>query len=164
MARRWSGFSREAQVVTVIRSMVRRRLPLNIASVVDELRFAEAEQGFPPFGKSADRIVGSVLRSLEAAGILTRRDDGQFGRPSERADQPFDPDDDLSELLQDGWVPPGGGNQPPSPPPVPPGGSDGNSGNAAPGDGYRELLSHPYLFSLPNEDFELLLGAIGEPS
>lgn len=141
-------------------------MPINTASVVDELKRAEAEQVFPPFGKSADRIVGSVLRSLEAMNILRRTEDGQFVRPSESADllEPFDAEDDLSDLVRDDSVPRGGGNQPPSPPPVPPGGSDGNSGNAASGDGYREVLSHPYLFSLPNEDFELLLRAIGERS
>lgn len=164
MVKRRSDFTREAQVVVAIRRLMSRGSPLSIARVVDEIRHAEAEQGIPPFGESADRTVGAVLRSLEAAGLLTRRDDGQLVRSSSGPDlfESTDRDDSLGEVGSEESAALGDNNPPP--PPRPPGGAGGDSGNAAPGDGYREVLSHPHLFALPVDRFQELLQTIGEPS
>lgn len=162
---RSGDLSREAQVLEVVRELLDAGLPFRNRDVVDGLERWIGGQGGriePLSVRGASALVSTVLRSLEAMGHVQRRDGAitSISVPvdSDETTERGRPDSDRqsSDVFEKG-----SNNLPP--PPKTPDAAGGDNGNGRFGDGYREVLSHPYLFSLPEDRFEELLLSIGEP-
>lgn len=162
--------TREKQIVEIVLQLLDKGQPFGPKDVVFRHRAIRDSRGWKELpGHRPEQMVRPVLRSLEALEVL-KSDDGRgsffagdrYDRFRAERDDKKDPPEHEVEGSQsssrDGERTGGGGGGDRSVPPG--GGSDDGDGV---GRGYREVLSHPHLFSLPSDDFELLLNSIGEP-
>ena len=90
--------------------------------------------------------VRAVLRTLEALGLVRRAENGMLQATSWQRER-----ERLAIRARADSFPPGG---------LPPPPDGDNQGGGQGGDGFREVLSHPYLFALPTADFDRLLESI----
>jgi hypothetical protein len=149
--------SREQQIVEAIRQLDAEG---STEFTIQQIRDAHSRhsENWMPLPKRWEPLVGAVLRTLEATATV--RGDGAGRYKLMNPIEPiFDfapsalPDaapEDEPQLLEPG-------NRAPD---VPPGGADGGGGDGE-GAGYREVLSHPLLFSSMPDDFNRLLARIG---
>ncbi|WP_250537650.1 MULTISPECIES: hypothetical protein [unclassified Caballeronia] len=149
--------SREQQIVEII-----RQLHANGSTefTIHQIRDAHSRHSeeWTPLPKRWEPLVGAVLRTLESTATVRGDGAGRY-----KLIHPLEPRSDLARpsLLdaasddEPQLLPPG--NRPPD---VPPGGTDSGGGDGE-GAGYREVLSHPLLFSSMPDDFDRLLARIG---
>ncbi|MEX3639957.1 hypothetical protein [Paraburkholderia sp. BR14320] len=149
--------SREQQIVEAIRQLDAEG---STEFTIQQIRDAHSRhsEDWMPLPKRWEPLVGAVLRTLESTAMVRGDGAGRYKlmhpiEPKIDSAPPALPDatpDDEDQLL-----PPG--NRPPD---APPGGADGGTGGGE-GAGYREVLSHPLLFSSMPDDFNRLLSRIG---
>lgn len=155
--------SREAEIVEAVRRLAWAGNAINMDTLAKQLESVPSLNWPPHTWQVTAR---AVLRTLEAARLVWRDGLHSFHAFPAFVAEPGDGDvgnqgDGAARIRGDGGAgnqgDGGAGNRPPS---VPAEGSDGG-GDAPGGAGFRELLSHPDLFSLPEDDFRRLLEGIG---
>lgn len=154
--------SRELEIVEAWQRVADRQQPFTAEDVTSEWKPEgyRAASATPEDSRLA--TVRRVLRTLEALEVIERHPNGNFQDPG------WQRQNDRQVLLKDRrsdgsneyaskrvQVPEG----PPDAPPPPPGDDDQGDGGGG-GEGFREVLSHPYLLTISQADFERLLGEI----
>ncbi|MBB5503249.1 hypothetical protein [Paraburkholderia sp. MM5384-R2] len=149
--------SREQQIVEAIRQLYAEG---STEFTIHEIRGAHTRhpEHWAPLPDRWEPLVGAVLRTLESTGAVRASGAGSY-----KLLHPIEPKFDLARPAPGDDAPADEPQQRPPgnrPPDVPPGSADGGGGDGA-GAGYREVLSHPSLFSSMADDFNRLLARIG---
>jgi len=149
--------SREQQIVEAIRQLYAEG---SIDITIHQIRETHARhpKNWPALPYRWEPLVGAVLRTLESTGFIRANGAGRY-----RLMQPIELRFDFVPPESTGVAPNGEPRRPPPgnrPPDVPPEINDGGGGDGG-GAGYREVLSHPSLFSSTADDFNRLLARIG---
>ncbi|MCT9810828.1 hypothetical protein N0K08_09290 [Acidovorax sp. Be4] len=134
--------SRESEIVEVFRRLVSEKQSFTAQELNARWQPENYRGSLDPIDQSRMSTVYRALRTLEALGLIKRTQDGTF-----QVEAP-----EQGATLTDAV------DGPPAVPPPQRGDGQGNNGQS--GDGFREVLSHPYLFALLPSDFERLLETI----
>jgi hypothetical protein len=148
--------SREKEIIDALNELGLKRNEVGLHSIKLTVQEKLSEQ-LPPHWEVVAR---QVLRTLSEVGLVqtdgyenVRLTDAFFETEHARAlrqKQSTAPNDGAGGGTSDD----GRGRQPPNT------NDSGTPGGDGGGDGFREVLSHPYLFSLSHDDFSEILNAI----
>lgn len=148
------SMSREDQLVKAIkqRQLLYGSKPFTIKDAHEQHEKLRKSENWTVLPEKWEPLARSVLRTLESMGLVSRVKNGRYRFSATISLEPNSPQADLSQLTSDG-------GQPPDSPSEPSGNGQGGGGA-----GYREVLSHPYLFSYPKKDFDHLLDQLSDRS